>query len=378
MKDKSKKKKIFWQKYIVMAIYLLVGIICGILFVQYIDSLDVERTPDGELLIFIALIIVIYIAILLQMIIHEVGHLVFGLLTGYRFSSFRIASIMLVRENGKLRFKRLSLAGTGGQCLMAPPEMVDDKIPITLYNLGGSLMNLIAGLVFLGIYFLIGELSLISTIMLMLSVLGFCAALTNGIPMRLGMIDNDGYNALSLSKNREALRAFWIQLKINEQTTKKIRLKDMPKEWFEVPSDEAMENSMVAAIGVFACNRLMDEHRFEEADRLMAHLFDSNITMVGLHRNLLLCDRIYCELISENRHEKLDKMLNKELRRFMRAMKKYPSVIRTEYAYTLLAEKNNTKAETIRAQFEKRARVYPYQGELQFERELIDIANKSQ
>ena len=35
-------------------------------------------------------------AILLHVIIHEAGHLVFGLLSGYRFVSFRIFSLTLV------------------------------------------------------------------------------------------------------------------------------------------------------------------------------------------------------------------------------------------------------------------------------------------
>ena len=80
--------------------------------------------------------------------------------------------------------------------------------------------------------------------------------------MRLGMIDNDGYNAFSLRKNNEARRAFWVQLKVNEQLAKGIRLREMPKEWFVIPSYEAMGNNMIAATSVFACNRLMDEHKF--------------------------------------------------------------------------------------------------------------------
>lgn len=38
----------------------------------------------------------------------------------------------------------------------------------------------------------------------------------NGIPMRMGTVDNDGYNAFALSKNKEAVEAFWVQLKVAE------------------------------------------------------------------------------------------------------------------------------------------------------------------
>ena len=54
----------------------------------------------------------------------------------------------------------------------------------------------------------------------------------NGIPMRLGNVDNDGYNALCLGKSPAALRSFWLQMKINQQISRGVRLKDMPEDWF--------------------------------------------------------------------------------------------------------------------------------------------------
>lgn len=375
MKDTPNKKKIVWQQYIAIAFYLLIGTICGLLIIRYIDTTSsLKRKPYEEILLFAVFLFSIYIAIFFQMIIHEAGHLVFGLLSGYSFSSFRIASFMLVEQNGKLSFKRFSLAGTGGQCLMIPPEMVNGKFPVILYNLGGSLMNFIAGIIFLGLYFVLNRLSFISNFMLMISAIGFIFAIMNGVPMRMGMVDNDGYNAYSLCKNGEALRSFWIQLKMNAQISKGIRLKDMPEEWFSVPEDKALKNSMVSVMGVISCNRLMDEHKFTKADMLMSHLLETDTAIVGLHRNLMMCDRIYCELITDNRQEKLNQMMNKELKKFMKAMKKNPSVLRTEYAYALLAESDNAKAEEIKVQFEKNAKNYPYQSEIDSELELIEIA----
>ena len=67
-------------------------------------------------------------------------------------------------------------------------------------------------------------------------------------------------------------------------------------------------------------------------------------------------------------------MLTKEQRKFMKAMKKYPSVLRTEYSLALLLEKNITKAERIKKEFEKVAKTYPYAHEINSERDLIKIA----
>ncbi len=75
------------------------------------------------------------------------NHLIFGLLTGYRFSSFRIFNLMLVKESGRLRIRRLSIAGTGGQCLMCLPDLVNGTMPFILYNFGGAIMNILAALI---------------------------------------------------------------------------------------------------------------------------------------------------------------------------------------------------------------------------------------
>lgn len=315
------------------------------------------------------------ISFVVQIVLHETGHLIGGLLTGYKFCSFRIGNLQLQRENGSLRFRRLKLAGTGGQCLMTPPEPVDGKIPVMLYNLAGPLMNLLTALSALGGYFPSGCGSLGASLVFLFALAGFYLALTNGIPLRLGPIDNDGKNAFSLRRDPEAMRAFYLQMAVNSRQTAGERLRDMPDEWFIMPSDEAMQNALVAATGVFCCNRLMDEHRFAEAHEAMARLLTGRANLVGLYRALLLCDEMYLELIGENRRGALDAMLTKPQRRFMRQMKNFPSVLRTEYAIALLRDGDAVRAAALRARFEKIAATYPYQGDIAQERSLLALAD---
>jgi hypothetical protein len=251
--------------------------------------------------------------------------------------------------------------------------MIDGEFPFVLYNFGGVLLNVVTGLLCLGLATICQSMPLFSTVLLFVSVIGFVFALINGIPLRLGIADNDGYNAMSIRKSSEAAHAFWTQLNMNGQFAKGVRLKDLPSEWCYMPSDDGMKNSMTAAMGVAYCNLLMDKHLFAEAHQLMNKLAEMDSAMVGLHRNLLNCDRIYCELIGENRKEQIDSILDKELKRFMKSMQKFPSVLRTEYAYAVLVEKDADKAQKIKATFEKQARTYPYQGDIEGERELIDI-----
>ncbi len=355
--------------------YMLIGAACGLLIMLHLEQLsDAGVSAGSRILHLVLLFLCMYGALLVQIIIHEAGHLVFGLATGYRFSSFRILSFMWIKEQGKLRFRKLSLAGTGGQCLMNPPDLKDGRIPYMLYNFGGAIMNVAASLVFGGIALLCRTWSFGWILLMFLVIAGLADALMNGLPLKTGSVNNDGRNALDLARNPEAMKAFWTQLKVSEMVSRGVRIKDMPGEWFEVPSDDAMKNGIIATNGVFACNRLMDEHRFEEAELQMSRILSKENGIVGLHRSLLICDRIFIELIGPNRPDVIEGMLTGDQKKTMKAMKQYPSVLRTEYAMALLGERDAAKAAEIQNQFEKAAKTYPYPSDIQAERELIQLA----
>lgn len=370
-----KKKRISVSRIGVFALLILASAACGYLIGGYIATeLDAGQSLPKMLLTLAAWLILLLLSIVLATVIHEAGHLVFGLFSGYGFSSFRIFNVMWLRDgSGKIRLKRFSIAGTGGQCLMTPPELKDGKMPIILYNLGGSLMNIIACVIFLAIYIPLRDVSLAGPLLIMLSAVQLVFALINGIPLKTASVNNDGYNAYMLARDHEAMRAFWVQMKVNEQQTLGVRASDMPDEWFSVPSDGAMKNSVVAVVGVFACNRLMEQKRFSEADNLMAHLLSIESGIAGIYRALMLSDRAYIALI-EGRTDAAAALLGRDVRSIMRAMSSFPSVIRTEYAFALLLERDAHKAQGYIEAIARVAKSYPYPHDIEAERELMDIA----
>lgn len=370
-------KKSFWKKYGVMLAAISVGVIFGILIGKYLVTASGENTsPVAKIGSLAVMLVCLYLAVFLQTILHEAGHLVAGRLSGYEFSSFRIGSMMWIREEGKLRFKKLKIAGTGGQCLMSPPDMVDGTVPVLLYNFGGALMNLAAAVVSCAGWLLCRDVPYVSVFLLSMVFMGIIDALTNGIPLRLGMIDNDGHNALAISKDKEAQRAFCVQLKANAALLKGSTLKDMPEEWFYMPDKEDLKNSITVVMGVFYCNRLIEEHRFWEAAEEILTLLKKDTAMVDLHRNLLICDLIYCELLGDNDAKIVKELLDKEQKNFMKAMKNNPTVLRTEYAYALLGKKDKSEAEKVQKKFDKAALTFPYPADIESERALMKIVDE--
>lgn len=328
---------------------------------------------EYQVLIIILAGLIFYLTLYIQLIIHELGHLIFGLISKYKFSSFRIGNLILVKNNKKIKLKLLKISGTGGQCIMIPPKSENSKIPVILYNLGGALANIITAFIFIIFHIIVNDKVILAYIFDTLALFGIYFAALNGIPMKMGIIDNDGFNAISLSKDKSAQKAFLIQLKINEALSNNKRLKEMPAEWFEIDKNANLNNSLIAAILVLSCNRLLDEHEFKKANKKMDTILKKETAIVGLHYNLLICDRIYCCLL-ENNVTEVKKLYNEATKNFMTSMKNYPSIIRTNYALSLLLDKDQTKANTYLKQFQKCAKTHPYPSDIISEKELISIA----
>lgn len=372
-KKRTQKQKI--GALLSMALMVLAGAAVGYIGAGILLPRAKAAGSVGEYLLGLGWVVVAFVgAFYLQTILHEAGHLVFGLASGYRFVSFRIGSLMWQQDGERVRFCRFHLAGTGGQCLMAPPDLTDGKMPYKLYNLGGVFMNLIVSALAAVLAVRNREVLMLWSFCLLLVLIGVVAALTNGIPLRVGGIDNDGRNALMLGKDPAAMRALWVQLKVNERQARGEPLSRMPEEWFVLPA-EGMENPLVAALAVLRENRLMEQKRFNEAAALIDELEAQKTGILPMYENLLLCDRLTCALLTGEDAAHLIKTWNrKEMRAFRRQMATLLTVLRTEYIVALLLKKNEPKAERIAAEFGQRAKRYPMKSDVETERGLMALA----
>ena len=189
--------------------FLFIGAGAGL---SMIPLLDYFFEGDGNLFVTIMgtliMVSLMYVAIFLEMAIHEAGHLVFGLATGYKFVSYRIGSLVFFKENGKLKVKRFSLPGTGGQCLMEMEEY-SPSFPVVLYNAGGSLFNFLSSVIFLLLFFLLMDVPFLSSFLLMAAFVSFGLGAMNIIPFIYG---NDGSNIVAIKKNEMERKCFWCQI----------------------------------------------------------------------------------------------------------------------------------------------------------------------
>lgn len=351
------------------------GVALGILLVRIIDLDAIKQMGFGEFLLFYGvLILAMAVALVLQFAIHEAGHLVCGLISGYRFSSYRLGSLMVLKKDGRLCLRRLSMPGTGGQCLMLPPGSPDGGFPVILFNLGGVIANLLAAAVSACLLPLVGGHKAVAAFLGGMAFFGVMLALVNGIPMRGSAVPNDGWNALNLGKDKLARRSFWVQLSVNAALVDGMRMKDMPDEWFELPPDDRLDETFAATLAVFAENRMMDRHDFGDALQLANKLLADGAGTVELHRPLVACDRVFCRLMLglEPGEEELDE---KDAAQYLKMLSDNPSVQRTRYALAVLVHGDPEEAQRIRGQFEKTARTYPTEADIAAERELMALVD---
>ena len=171
----------------------LIGLLIGGLIVvaftdttwsEYIDKYYSIELGEGVAVFLVALCAMI-VSLLILVPIHELGHLVCGLLTGYRFVSFRIFNYTVVRIDGKIRIKKFAIAGTGGQCLLTPPDLPIEKIPTGWYNFGGILANILVLVIVIPL-FLLPLNPFVAEALGVFAAMDFLMILLNGIPMQAG------------------------------------------------------------------------------------------------------------------------------------------------------------------------------------------------
>jgi len=91
----------------------------------------------------IIIILSLIISIPLSIVFHEGGHLIFGLMSGYLFSEFRILNLVFFKNGKKLKISFEKINGMIlGQCAMYPPKYKKNKkTKFVLYNSGGLILT---------------------------------------------------------------------------------------------------------------------------------------------------------------------------------------------------------------------------------------------
>lgn len=336
------------------------------------DVQAIQAGPYG--LYFLAVLFIsLYLGLLLTVVIHEAGHLILGLASGYRFVSFRIASWILIKnKQNHFDIKRYSLPGTLGQCLLDPPGHYGDPFPYKAYLMGGVLANGLTACLFLTLIargHLSGYPALVAYI---LAGINLFLGVTNAYPFKNSDTTTDGVILQQLRKAPAMSKYLWAQLKISALFQSGQRLKEIPQDYFVAPDN----HPLASIIRVFDNNRLMDEGRYQEANAHRQAL-RQDPQLPAVYQSLLAIDQVFFNLVQDQAQADLSLLEDPQVKQIKTAMKKLPSMLRLDYALALLKDQDPTQAVKIKQQFDQALRQHPSQGEVLLEQSLLALVDQA-
>lgn len=355
---------------------LLVGAVIGFaiafLLIWIIDGSEgIERAMHKDInvskvVISVACALVsLIVTAFLQFALHETGHLLFGLASGYRFSSIRVGKYALVRDGKGFHIRKFFIQGTGGQCIMTLPQDTDtERVPYFWYNAGGVIVNLFlfALSVFLLMNFDLGMIG--DAFFYMLAFTGAFIALLNGIPLSFNGLCNDGRNILLMWRDKRSRRFFLRIVQTAGGLSEGKRLKDLPREWFEdipvdTPKDFFLLNNRINYAAL-----LEDIGQFDEARKVYEEIHALGKDVPGLIKLEIGADHILMELLTTARPEVVEQLYDKQLQEYIKSSYKFsPTKNAALYAIALLHDNDTARAKKLLDEMESHCNDYLMPGE---------------
>ena len=323
-----------------------------------------EENIGGELIIMGILVLLGVLFLYAHIIIHEGGHLVMGLLSGWKYSSFRVGNLTLVKQDGKMKWKKTTVAGTGGQCLMIPPECEPEKCPFFLYLLGGGLFNIVTGCIALLIAFYVHSIA--ASVLTVFAIIGIGLGLSNLFPAKMGGTMNDGYQIfIEFPRNKESKKYNYLLLSSHAALTNAETTKDIPEKLRNAVLNADYSNLSDTGCANLYCVKaslLQDDGRYKECREVYQRIADSPDTL-QIFKNEAKCELMYFEIMDECNAEKIDALYDKKLAEYIKLTALYPSRKRLMYAYYLIYKQDEAKAEEEYNALVKAAQTHPVKAE---------------
>lgn len=279
----------------ILTILDCISVAACILCIRYLEkTFYPEHFSSGKAAAVTVILVLLYY---LAAFTEELGRLLCGLLTGYKFSSFSFGRFTLAKQRGKLRLCRTSSKKLN--CIMVPPPMENGRFPYKLYYLGGSIFNLLLAVcaAFLAVRF--RAVPLAFCVAAEAAFLFLWSALMNFIPLRTENYINHAYSAVMAGKTEESLSRCHAKLNRLAAELSGMRMRDMPEDWLHMPRDYELRMADGAEEAFQLHCKRMDEHRFTEALEIADRIFAQNTEDSFPLQGSLLNDCIYLCLMED-------------------------------------------------------------------------------
>ena len=336
MTDKKKDTKL---KTILSWVVLIIGsFITGILLAIYAPNF----LEDIDLYELLLILLAFFLSLPLHIILHEAGHLLGGLLSGYNFIMFRLFNTVWIKTDEGISKRRQQVQGILGQALMMPPEDKDNP-PFLLYHSSGFLVNLLTGVLLI----VLGNMISNSTVSLILYAVAGSALLLflmNCIPMQ----PNDGYNIVEQIKRPETTTELTSILRLYGEMVRGTSFTELQK-YIHLDEIESIENPNNVTLLTAQAAAYQEQYDFDSARKIYAEIWEQRDDLLEPHKPDAYLNYLFNLLMTDPHHEDIAKLKETTaLKNYSKA--KLADVLKTQAAEALYVDDDFTRAKELLAE----------------------------
>ena len=198
------------KKYKGLILLLLIVLIC---ILTYVGLILCSNSIGLDLFLCLLFhILGVVLAIPLFVITHEAGHLVFGLISGYKVLSFKVGPFEWYSKDETVKFRVNSFSTMVlGQCLMTPPKHKKKEKPkFILYNAGGLIFSYLFDV--LVVILFLETTNYIKQLFIPIIVISLFFTINNSIYQKGGI--NDVCNYVVVKNNPKYIHSILYQLEM--------------------------------------------------------------------------------------------------------------------------------------------------------------------
>lgn len=356
--DEMEIKKNNWKKIVKNLIFILffaiLGAIGGYLVAPYLNNIS--------LFDIIYTIFIFGFSFPIHIVLHEVGHILGGLISGYDFIMFRLFDTVWIKTASELSKRKEYVPGMMGQALMVPPKN-EENPPFFLYHASGILMNLLTALLFIGF----GRVFTIDWLAHFFTISAFVAlflGITNAIPFK----GSDGYNLLKQFKDKAATAQLTDLLYMYQEMVQGASLERL-QSYVDLEAYSSFEDPNTATIYSLHAQYLFEMKDFKGARKVCEVLYENIEDLFEGHRPLVTLDYLFSLLLTDPNHPEIPRIIESKIYKQFKDVKQ-SDYIRFRAAVALYYEKDLEKAEKLLAEGEKLLHLSPTLTDEHFERTM--------
>ena len=263
--NKEQMKKNKTPILIMIAVGIAVGVALGLWMVS-------SNNTSGFNILSIDTLLFMLLWAIMATFLHELGHMLFGFATGYKFVYFKLFGIIIFKKQDKWQTARDGKKGAIGQCLMRPDFKYHDKMPYLLYNAGGCIANFAFALLCFALIFAYSQ----NPFAIAGIVVNVVFVIINILPAK--SMGSDGYHMKNIGITNDHKRAYWLELNMTADILQGKTFSDMPQHYFDFEAKDIHLENVAASLYMQYCYYVCT-WQTQKATDLISNLYENRAKM---------------------------------------------------------------------------------------------------